>query len=312
MTHFANIAQLTKDQRSNSLAPHVVRTPDIMNSRSRFPLVRLSRAFRFQGFVVLLVTILASTSAYARRGNTKAEQPKEDLPSQARRACLSGDYEKGLSILTDLFLRTKQPDWVYNQGRCLEQNARYEEAILRFDEYLRLTKGSSARDRGAAEEHIAECRSKLPKPEPIVPPAARPETMPAPFVAQEPASSKDVVQSDAVPSPSNPAKRTGLRVAGFVAGALGAGALTTAVLLNLKANKMASDLNKPEGYDQDKVSQRNTKETLSWIGYGVGAACLTGAAILLYFGYRSDDSSRVALTPSVVPGQAGLSLQGVF
>lgn len=259
--------------------------------------------------------LFATSSAFAKRGHSKGEEAKEDLPSQARRACLSGDYEKGLSILTDLFLRTKQPDWVYNQGRCLEQNARYEEAILRFEEYLRLTKGSSARDRGAAEEHIAECRSKLPKPEPIVPPAVGAEAIPAPAAfAQKPGFSKDMgLAPRADISQTQPARgRTGLRVAGFVAGALGAGALTTAVLLNLSANKMASDLNKPEGYDRDKVSQRKTKETLSWIGYGVGAACLTGAAILLYFGYRSDDSSPVALTPSVAPGQAGLSLQGVF
>jgi hypothetical protein len=284
-----------------------------MNSCSRFALGRLSRATRFRGLVVLLVLLFATSSAYAKRGPAKDEEAKEALPSQARRACLSGDYEKGLSILTDLFLRTKQPDWVYNQGRCLEQNARYEEAILRFEEYLRLTKGSGARERGPAEEHIAECRAKLPKPEPILPPAPRPLT-PSRAGTQGPAPSRAAVPSlQARPSQTEPAQaRTGLRVAGFVAGVLGAASLTTAVLLNLNANKMANDLNKPEGYDQDKVSQRNTKQTLSWIGYGVGAACLTGSAILLYFGYRSGDSSRVALTPSVVPGQAGLSVQGVF
>ena len=262
-----------------------------------------------------MATLGATSSAHAKRGHSKGEEPQEELPSQARRACLSGDYERGVSILTDLFVRTKQPDWVYNQGRCLEQNARYEEAILRFEEYLRLTKGSKAQDRAAAEDHIAECRSKLVKTEQIVPPPTRPETMtPPPVVAQEPAPSQEVVQApSAEPSQAQPARgRTGLRIAGIVAGVLGGASLTTAVLFNLKANGMADDLNRPEGYDQDKVSERNTKETLSWVGYGVGAACLAGGAILLYLGYRGDNSPRMALTPSIAPGQAGLNFQGRF
>jgi hypothetical protein len=292
-----------------------------MNFASLFALGRLSGAMPFRPLVVLVVTFFATSSVYAKRGHSKGEESKgeeskEDLPSQARRACLSGDYERGVSILTDLFVRTKQPDWVYNQGRCLEQNARYEEAILRFEEYLRLTKGAKAQDRASAEEHIAECQSKLAKIEQSVPPPTRPETTTtsSSIVAQEPASSKEGVQaSSAEPSRAEPARpRTGLRIAGIVAGVLGGASVATGVLFNLKANSMADDLNKPTGYDVDKVSQRKTNENLSWIGYGVGAACLTGGAILLYLGYRGEDSPRVALTPSVAPGQAGLNVQGVF
>jgi hypothetical protein len=282
---------------------------------SRFALGRLSASTPLRGLVVVVVTLVSTPSAYAKRSHSKGEESKEDLPSQARRACLSGDYESGVSILTDLFVRTKQPDWVYNQGRCLEQNARYEEAILRFEEYLRLTKGAEGQDRASAEDHIAECRSKLTKTEQSVPPPTRPETRtPPPVVAQEPTSSNEGVHvPGAEPSQAEPAQgRTGLRLAGVVAGVLGGASVATAVLFNLKANSMANDLNKPEGYDLDKVSQRKDQETLSWIGYGVGAAFLTGGAILLYLGYRGDDSHRVGLTPSVAPGQAGLSVQGAF
>jgi hypothetical protein len=280
-----------------------------------FALGRLLRATTFQGIVVLGVTLLTASISHAKRGHTKGEEPKEDLSSQARRACLSGDYERGVSILTDLFVRTKQPDWVYNQGRCLEQNARYEDAILRFEEYLRLTKGSEAQDRASAEDHIAECRAKVTKSDQISPPQTRPETAPPPpAVAQEPAPSQEVVQAHGVErSQAEPAQgRTGLRIVGIAAGVVGVAALTTAVLLNLKSNKMADDLNKPEGYDLDKVSQRDNIQTLSWVGYGVGAACLAGGAILLYFGYRGDDSPRMALTPSIAPGQVGLNFQGRF
>ena len=46
-------------------------------------------------------------------------------------ACLSGDYTKGVAILSELFVDTKDPTYLFNQGRCFEQNRRYDDAIAR-------------------------------------------------------------------------------------------------------------------------------------------------------------------------------------
>jgi hypothetical protein len=77
----------------------------------------------------------------------------------ARKACLKGDYGKGVDILADLFVDTKDPTYIFNQGRCFEQNRRYEDAIGRFEEYLRrpgqLRDGSRAR-RGLLFGPVAE------------------------------------------------------------------------------------------------------------------------------------------------------------
>jgi hypothetical protein len=78
------------------------------------------------------------------------------------------------------------------------------------------------------------------------------------------------------------------------------------------ANKLAKDLNATGGYDQDKASSRSTYATLTWVGYGVGGACLVGGAILYYLGSRTSEPSTVALLPSLAPGQAGVNLQGAF
>lgn len=56
----------------------------------------------------------------------------------ARTACLAGDYSKGATILSQLFVETKDPNYIYNQARCFEQNSRYQEALSRFQEYLRV------------------------------------------------------------------------------------------------------------------------------------------------------------------------------
>ena len=58
----------------------------------------------------------------------------------ARTSCLSGDYAKGVAILSELFVDTKDATYIFNQGRCFEQNSRYQDAIARFQEYLRAGK----------------------------------------------------------------------------------------------------------------------------------------------------------------------------
>jgi hypothetical protein len=51
----------------------------------------------------------------------------DDQERAARKACLLGDVRKGTEILADLYLDTKNPTHIYNQGRCFEQNDPDEE-----------------------------------------------------------------------------------------------------------------------------------------------------------------------------------------
>ena len=105
-----------------------------------------------------------------------------------------------------------------------------------------------------------------------------------------------------------------MRVAGIVTAAVGGAGLVAGVILNLKVNSMSSELQKTDGYSDGKESDRKTYQTLGWVGYGMGAACVATGAVLYYLGQRSGTtgSSSVAILPTLAPGQAGAILKGTF
>ena len=73
---------------------------------------------------------------------------------------------------------------------------------------------------------------------------------------------------------------------------------------------MASDMQKTNGYTDGKESDRKTYETLGWVGYGVGAACVATGAVLYYLGTRSGAAG--ALVPAFAPDQVGAVVKGAF
>ena len=56
---------------------------------------------------------------------------RQTLEKAAKKACITGDYRKGIDILGDLFVETNDATYVFNQGRCFQQNHRWEEALDR-------------------------------------------------------------------------------------------------------------------------------------------------------------------------------------
>jgi len=250
-----------------------------------------------------------------------SRQPRERA---ARKACLTGDPAKGVSILADLFLDTKDPTYIFNQGRCFEQNRKYEDAIARFEEYLVTANAVLSReDREAAEKHIATCRENLARergsssattfPQPSTPP---PLPVQAPELAPTSEPSRPIVFQ---PAPEPQALFThgnaGLRTAGIVSASVGVAAVVAAIILNVKANSMVNEIETTSnGYSPAKVDKRKTYETLSWVGYGLGAACVATGAVLFGIGLKSGGSSStsVALLPALGAGQAGVLLTGGF
>jgi hypothetical protein len=261
--------------------------------------------------------LLAPTSAQAGKVQTQERA--------ARKACLSGDYTKGVSILSNLFVDTKDPTWIFNQARCFQQNRRYEDAIARFQEYLRAAPDVDASDKAATEKHIADCQNLLAKQSGQMPTPPVPITTIQPSVAQEqppsippqatpaPTSAPATVIQQTSPQPAT-ASGYGLRMAGIVTASAGAAALVTGIMLNLKVNSMASDMETLGGYSNGKESQRKTYETAAWIGYSVGAACVATGTVLYYLGLRSSRSHSLAysLLPVLAPNQTGAALTGSF
>lgn len=260
----------------------------------------------------IVVSILALTATPALAAGKQAQE------RAARRACLSGEYTKGVDILSELFVDTKDPTYLFNQGRCFEQNRRYEDAVARFEEYLRTAEGKlDAADRAAAEKHIADCKDRLPDqssksqasaPQPFVPPLPTPAASPPP---PEPSTS---IVAPPAPRPAPTNSGSGLRVAGIVTASVGVAAAVAGVLLNLKVNSVVKDMDTTVGDYESRNSDRKNYQTMAWIGYGAGAACVVTGAILYGFGLRAGRSSStsVALLPALGPGQAGALLTGGF
>jgi len=266
---------------------------------------------RVTTFAVISLLLVSAPAAAASR------QSRERL---ARKACLTGDYAKGVDILSDLFVDTRDPTYIFNQGRCLQQNRRYEDAIARFEEYLRAPDAMlGPEDRAAAEKQIAECKSKLPKDRPDSPiqPAPQPQTLPEPPPTAEPVAPDPVIAVAAQPTPQpvEGRRRWGLVTAGIITGVVGAAGVVTGVVFNVKANDAARDLETEVGAYPAKSNDQKDFKTVAWIGYGVGAACVATGAALVAVGViksRPKSSTEVAFVPTVGPGQLGAVLTGAF
>ncbi len=236
------------------------------------------------------------------------ETSKEAKERAARKACLTGDPAAGVAILTDLYLDTKDPTHLFNQGRCFEQNQHYQEAIGRFREYLVKAKGLSAADKADTEQHIANCESYL-REKPIDAAAPGAPTVVAEKLAVEQSKPAEVVAASPMENTGRAGR--GLRIAGGTVAAVGVAALVTGVVLNLKVNSMSSDLN--NNWDPTVDSTRKGYRTATWIAYGAGAACVAAGAVLYYLGWRrGEGEGSMAVVPAAGPDMAGALVVGAF
>jgi hypothetical protein len=248
---------------------------------------------------------------------------REARERMARTACLAGDYSKGATILSQLFVETKDPNYIFNQARCFEQNAHCQEAISRFEEYLRVSKSLTDEEKAETQKHISDCQISLAKqsgqpaaPAPVVqiaPPVAPLTATQAPVAPAPPVPPGQVMDAQAGPGPAQVAVSpgAGLRSAGIITAAVGGAALVAGVLLNLKVNSMASDFQGLNGYSDSKESDRKTYQTLGWVSYGVGAACVATGAVLTILGLEGKQgSTSMAFMPG--PDGAAAVMKGLF
>jgi hypothetical protein len=233
---------------------------------------------------------------------------REEKERAAKKACLTGDPVAGVVILTDLYLDSGDPTYLFNQGRCFEQNRRYEDAIGRFREYLEKAKNLSAEEKADTQRHIATCQSYLREQ------SVEKEGRKVPSVAVEKppvaeTGSTEVVVGSGAPSTGRPG--TGLRIAGGIVAGLGVAGLVTGLVLNLKVNGMSSDLE--ADWNPGTNSTREDYKTAGWIAYGAGAACVAGGMVLYYLGWRrAGSAASVAVIPTVGPEMAGTLVVGSF
>lgn len=261
--------------------------------------------------ILWFFVVLLAAPASAEKGKSKSARERA-----AKKACALGDFPKGAEILTDLLVETNDPTYIYNQGRCYQQNNRWEQAISRFREYLRKAKDLPESDRADTEKQISDCEASLGKTSQVAPPAVVAAPVPPPAASVEvqppqPEPTKPEVSSKSAPPSEDGTQGKGLRTAGVICAIVGVAAIGTGVGLALKTQSISSDEQK-YGPTSAQEDQRKRLETLGWVGYGVGAAAVVTGVVLYVAGWPTSSSNNVALLPVVAPDGASVTLKGSF
>jgi hypothetical protein len=264
----------------------------------------------FSSLVLVFVVVVSARTASAEKATSTSAKEKA-----AKKACALGDYQKGTDILADLFVDTNDTTYIYNQGRCYQQNGIFEKAVLRFREYLRKVKNLSNSDRTETERQISDCEASLGKAALVAPPPVSTSSSVAPIETQltvpAPQTAAPAVSVKPTPTPTESSQGKDLRTAGIICAAGGLAAVGAGVGLALKTQNISSDEQK-HGATPAKESQRKSLETWGWIGYGVGAAALGTGAVLYIAGRRDDQRGSLALLPILAPNSASVMMKGSF
>jgi hypothetical protein len=267
------------------------------------------------------MTLLALVAA-AAAGGARADQIEDPRPRQALTACASGDVARGVAILAELYAETHNPSFVFNQGRCYQQNGQLEPAAQRFREYLRVGKNEPAGDQLRAEGYIKEAEEGLARGRgrpPAKPAAAAPTAVSAP--RPEPGAEPAIGLVE-LPPPA-PDHRRALRVAGIALGAGGVVALAAGGFLSWRVMDKEKQVEARFRGDPGVVEGRALSRQLTaggrleiwqYVCYGLGAASLAGAAttvVLAGWPWQSDRAS-VSVTPVLASRSLGAQVRMGF
>jgi hypothetical protein len=257
----------------------------------------------------LVVPLLGDRSVLA--ADAAADEPAR--LAEAERACLSGNYQRGVELLAELYLTTRHPAYLHNQARCYEQNGQYRLAAGRYREFLRKLQDLPA-DQVSAEtsltpEKIAAIEANAAKLDRL---AQDGDRGPAPVKAESP---PPLLRETA----ATPDAGGGLRVSGIVAISLGALAAGGGGLAGVLARKAEADISAASGrgnqrFDAALYDRGRLMASLATVGLIAGPSLVVAGALLYWRGAAARPSDRVALTlmPALSPGTVGAVLGGRY
>ena len=257
-----------------------------------------------------------SSSDGAPSGSGDSKTAKERA---AKRACLTGDADAGVALLADLYVDSNDVNYIFNQGRCLEQVGRCDDAIIRFREYLRKTKDAGKVSDGRAERHITDCEEIIKKgkegngPSPAADTGQPRRGNAASTAEPSPDIGTSSAQAGGPPSLPLATRGQGLRTAGGIAFGVGLAGVAAGLGFDLAANHLASELEATStSYERSKESTRAHYATASTVGYAAGAVCVAGGVLSYYLGWRQGREDSATVEPMVSPQAAGAVMRVIF
>lgn len=264
---------------------------------------------------VSILSLIQATAALAARPNATSRGAKEKA---AQKACLTGDVKAGAELLADLYIRTGDPVYLFNQGRCNEQNHRWQEALDMFREYLRKDHDAPERIKAETKAHIAQCQALLAEQNVSPGPPAKTSAVPEPPLVVPPVPHTPTIAPSTTvglaTSASLPSDGRGFRVAGVLTAAVGICAVGVGITLNIKERSLTDQINAK--FSQSKESSRASYQAWGYASYGIGAAALVTGATLYYFGWRAGEyraaRTQITLIPTLAPDTVTFGLHGRF
>ena len=275
----------------------------------------------------MLAVCVAGLVALGLVPTAAGAQARDVRAKEAKTACAAGDVAKGDRLLGELYTATKDPTWIFQQGRCLQQNKASAQALERYQEYLGKAKtaaksGAATKTVAEAEGHVktleAEIAAQNKKPTPSEP---APAAEAAPSAAEQATSAPPPAAPQAVaataPAPASGSGGRGLVVAGVGLEILGAAALITGGVFSYLVHKQGSDAADMTsagkvalGSDlRTKQADGNHFSHMQWVFYGIGGvAAATGLALHIIGSPKSSAKPTAQLTPALSPSAWGLTL----
>jgi hypothetical protein len=219
-----------------------------------------------------------------------AAQTIDEREAEAKVACLAGKADRGIEILAKLYAETNEPNYLFNQARCFQQNNRPDEALSRFREYLRKARDLSPQDREEVDRFIKECEAQKAE-------SAR-------LAAPAPTSPEAALQAD---QPARVASAKRMRTIGYVAAGVGVAALAFGATMSwqVKAKQDAFEKDHRLSFSQTEYNSGQRVEVLQWVGYAVGAVALGTGGIFYYLGSQGHEARSMAFVPVVTGTSAG-------
>lgn len=257
---------------------------------------------RLFALAVVLVGSLSAGWARVAFAQPLDEATLEAREGEAKRACDAGQVPDGVRALDELFRRTGDGTYMFNIGRCYQQNGQLDQALPHFRAYLQrpdVDPAAAAR----AREFIAAAESRPP----------------APVSATGPPSANPVPDLITVaPAPRGPEAPPGraLRIGGLVSGGVGVAALLTGAYYAQRVselereNRQALSLGDKSADWADAQNRKGDRaERRQWLFLGVGGAAVIAGGVLYYLGIREEARA----VPVALPGGGlGGALSGRF
>ena len=258
-----------------------------------------------------------------------AAESREAREREARKACFTGNVERAVEILVDLYVETQHPTYIYNQARCFERNGKYDQALLSYEDYLRKatdtrrgrTRPGGKIDRRSAREGRSDARARRARRARAARPRCwHPRSMapaPAPAATPNEAPLLPAPGEDRASAPRWPWQRTaGVMSLIAAGGGLVLGVAGTvlrqgraddfnAVCTNFNGQPVPIDPSSTMDFDcRGKYESVQAAERMMWIGYLSGGVLAGAGVTLLLIAPRTDRPPALAWARRCVPTMA--------